>query len=154
MEWATLPLKKYAEFTGRSRRKEYWMFVLLCVAVFVVLYLIEGILGLRGMIGQYGPLTILFELAVLVPSLAVGIRRLHDTNRSGWWLMIGYGPLLVSMVLPFLGLAGLGLAMIVLVIALIGFVALLVFMVMEGTRGPNQYGPDPKGVEGAAASAA
>src|SRR3982751_5436595 len=57
MEWATLPLKRYAEFTGRSRRKEYWMFFLLCLAAAVVLSIVEGIVGLRGMIGPYGPLT-------------------------------------------------------------------------------------------------
>src|ERR1044072_3657480 len=94
MEWATLPLKRYAEFTGRSRRKEYWMFILLCIVVGIVLYFIDGLLGLRGMVGPYGPLFLLFELAILVPSIAVGIRRLHDTNRSGWWLLILYGPAL------------------------------------------------------------
>src|SRR5687768_2445333 len=97
MEWATLPLKKYAEFEGRSRRKEYWMYVLLLIVVGVVIGAIEGIFGLRGMIGPYGPLSALFLLATLVPSLAVGVRRLHDTNRSGWWLLIGYGPFLLSL---------------------------------------------------------
>lgn len=146
MEWATLPLKKYAEFNGRSRRKEYWMYVLLLVVVGIVIGIIEGILGLRQMIaGVYGPLSLLFMLGTLVPSLAVGVRRLHDTDRSGWWLMIGYGPMILSMLLPLLGMAGLGLAMIVMILALVGFVVLLIFMVMEGTRGPNQYGPDPKG---------
>jgi uncharacterized membrane protein YhaH (DUF805 family) len=153
MEWATLPLKRYAEFTGRSRRKEYWMYVLLLVVVYIVVGIIESVLHLRGMVaGLYGPLSLLLALATLVPSLAVGIRRLHDTDRSGWWLLIGYGPLLVSMVLPFLGMAGLGLAMIVMIVALIGFLVLLVFMVLEGTRGPNQYGPDPKGADAAAAT--
>jgi uncharacterized membrane protein YhaH (DUF805 family) len=121
MEWATLPLKKYAEFTGRSRRKEYWMFFLLVLVVAVVLSLVEGMVGLGGMIGGvYGPLTTLFLLATLVPSIAVGIRRLHDTNRSGWWILIA--------LVPF-----------------VGGIILLVFYVLEGTRGPNEYGPDPKG---------
>ncbi|HEX6375691.1 MAG TPA: DUF805 domain-containing protein [Allosphingosinicella sp.] len=153
MEWATLPLKRFAEFTGRSRRKEYWMFVLLAVAVALVLYLVEGLLGLRGWIGPYGPLVLLFELAILIPSIAVGIRRLHDTNRSGWWLMIGYGPALVSMLLPLVGIGHLGLIMILTLVSLVGFVALLVLMVLEGTKGPNQYGPDPKGAEGTATPA-
>jgi uncharacterized membrane protein YhaH (DUF805 family) len=153
MEWATLPLKRYAEFTGRSRRKEYWMYVLLLVVVGVVLGVIEGILGLRGMVGPYGPLSALFALATFVPSLAVGVRRLHDTNRSGYWLLIGYGPLLISMLLPFLGMAGVGLAMIVMIVALVGFVVLLIFMVLEGNRGTNQYGPDPKGGDAATATA-
>lgn len=129
MEWATLPLKKYADFTGRSRRKEYWSFFLLFVAGLVVLTVIEGVLGLSGMIGPYGPLTMLFLLALLVPSLAVGVRRLHDTDKSGWWILIGLVPL-------------------------IGGIILLVLYVLEGTRGPNQYGPDPKGSEGAPAGVA
>jgi uncharacterized membrane protein YhaH (DUF805 family) len=153
MEWATLPLKRYAEFTGRSRRKEYWMFVLLCVCIGIVLYLIDGLLGLRGMIGPYGPLLLLFDLAILVPSIAVGIRRLHDTNRSGWWLLILYAPALISMLLPMMGIINLSLAMILSIISLIGLIVLIVFFVLEGTKGPNQYGPDPKGAEGAAASA-
>jgi uncharacterized membrane protein YhaH (DUF805 family) len=151
MEWAILPLRKYADFTGRSRRKEYWSFVLLTVAVFAVLYFVERQLDLttRGM----GLLTLLFQLAILLPTLAVGARRLHDTGRSGWWLLIGYAPLLVATLLPFAGVADPGLAMILLVAALAGFVVLLIFMVLEGTRGPNAYGPDPKAAEGAAAGA-
>ena len=145
MEWATLPLKKYAEFEGRSRRKEYWMYVLLLIVVGIVIGVVERALGLAALVGPYGPITALFMLATLVPSLAVGVRRLHDTNRSGWWLLIGYGPLILSLLLPLLGMAGIGLAMIVPLIALVGFIVLLVFMVLEGTRGPNQYGPDPKG---------
>jgi uncharacterized membrane protein YhaH (DUF805 family) len=121
MEWATLPFKRYAEFTGRSRRKEYWMFTLLVVVVAIVLSLVEGLLGLGGMVGGvYGPLTTLFLLATLVPSIAVGIRRLHDTDRSGWWILIA--------LVPF-----------------VGGLILLVFYVLEGNKGPNQYGPDPKG---------
>ena len=120
MEWATLPLKRYAEFTGRSRRKEYWMFFLLCMVVGLVLGFVEGMLGLTGMIGPYGPLSMLFLLAILVPSIAVGIRRLHDTGRSGWWILIALVPLVDGLVL-------------------------LVFYVLEGNSGPNEYGPDPKG---------
>lgn len=152
MEWAILPLKRYAEFKGRSRRKEYWSFVLLTVAIFAALYFVEGLLDL-SVHGQ-GPLTLLFQLAILLPMLAVGARRLHDTGRSGWWLLAGYGPLLVSTLLPFLGVADLDLAMILLVVALVGFVVLLIFMILEGTRGPNPYGPDPKAGEGAAPGAA
>jgi uncharacterized membrane protein YhaH (DUF805 family) len=129
MEWATLPLKKYADFTGRSRRKEYWMFALLTLCAAVVLYFLDDLLGLPRTMGVYGPLFLLFEAAVLVPSIAVGIRRLHDTDRSGWWMLIG--------LVPF-----------------VGGIILLVFYVLEGTRGPNQYGPDPKGAEGAAAGVA
>jgi uncharacterized membrane protein YhaH (DUF805 family) len=120
LDWMLLPLKRYAEFTGRSRRKEYWMFFLFCLIVSVVANIIDGVLGMSGMVGGvYGPVTTLFALAVLVPSIAVGIRRLHDTNRSGWWILIALVPL-------------------------IGAIVLLVFYASDGTNGDNQYGPDPK----------
>lgn len=118
MEWATLPLKKYADFTGRARRKEYWMFALLVIVASVLIGMIEGILGLGGTLAMYGPLSLLFMLAILIPSISVGVRRLHDTNRSGWWILIGLIPI-------------------------VGSIVLIVFFVLEGTRGPNQYGPDP-----------
>ena len=143
MEWATLPLKKYAEFTGRSRRREYWSFVALMIAVFAILYLVERLLGLR-VYGQ-GPLTFLFQLAILLPTLAAGARRLHDTGRSGWWQLICYAPALLSMLLPFLGVANLSLLTIVLIVSVIGLIVLIVFLALDGTRGPNRYGPDPKG---------
>jgi uncharacterized membrane protein YhaH (DUF805 family) len=152
MEWATLPLKRYAEFTGRSRRKEYWSYVLLLLVIGIVIGIVESLFGLTNMVGPYGPLSALLALATFVPSLAVGIRRLHDTNRSGWWLLIGYGPMAVAVALLLAGNAQFGL--ILLGLAGIGFIVLLVLMVLEGTRGPNQYGQDPKGVEGAPAGAA
>jgi len=154
MEWATLPLKRYAEFTGRSRRKEYWMYVLLLIALMVVATLIERVLGLTGMVGPYGPLSALILLGTFVPSLAVGVRRLHDTNRSGWLILVAYAPAILSLLLPVLGIVSVGLIMILSVLSLIGLIVLLVFMVLEGTKGPNQYGPDPKAAEGAPAGAA
>ncbi|HEX8571202.1 MAG TPA: DUF805 domain-containing protein [Allosphingosinicella sp.] len=152
MEWALLPFKRFAEFTGRSRRKEYWFYVLLLIVIGLVIGVVERALGLTGMIGPYGPLSLLFGLVTFVPSLAVGVRRLHDTNRSGWWLLIGYGPLLASLCMTYIG--SLSLAMIFSLIALVGFILLLVFMVLEGTKGPNQYGADPKGAEAGPAGAA
>src|SRR5262245_63648211 len=93
MEWATLPLKRYAEFTGRSRRKEYWMFVLLSIGIYLIASILDRISGMNGMIaGTYGPITALVTLGLLVPSLAVSIRRLHDSDRSGWWLRLGLVP--------------------------------------------------------------
>jgi uncharacterized membrane protein YhaH (DUF805 family) len=129
MEWATLPLKKYADFSGRARRKEYWMFTLLLLVAGFVLGIVEGVLGLSGTVGPYGPLSLLFMLAIIVPSIAVGVRRLHDTGRSGWWLLLYFLPI-------------------------IGAIVLLVFMVLDGTRGPNEYGADPKEGEGGAQRAA
>ena len=119
MEWMLLPLKRYADFQGRSRRKEYWMFVLGVFIVAIVLSIIEGMLGMSGMIGgAYGPLTAIFFLAVIVPSIAVQVRRFHDQDKSGWWVLIALIPLL-------------------------GSIIVLVFMCLEGTRGPNRFGPDP-----------
>ena len=123
MEWATLPLKRYAEFTGRSRRKEYWMFVLLSIGIYVIARILDGIAGLNGVIaGTYGPITALAALGLLVPSLAVSIRRLHDSDRSGWWLLLGLVPI-------------------------VGEIIVLIFMVLEGTRGANRFGADPKAGE-------
>jgi uncharacterized membrane protein YhaH (DUF805 family) len=102
-------------------------------------------------------LMLLVSLAFLIPSIAVTVRRLHDTNRSGWWVMLYWGPLLVMFVIPFVvgadlasggtGMAGGALAMITWLVWLVGCLTLLVFMFLEGTKGPNQYGPDPKGAD-------
>jgi uncharacterized membrane protein YhaH (DUF805 family) len=113
MEWYIDVLRKYAEFSGRSRRKEYWMFVLVNLIVSIVLTFTEGLLGGPGAV------SVLYSLAVFIPTLAVSVRRLHDTERSGWWLLIGLIPV-------------------------IGALVLLVFMILEGHSGDNDYGSDPK----------
>jgi uncharacterized membrane protein YhaH (DUF805 family) len=113
MSWYLEVLKKYAEFNGRARRKEYWMFVLINMIIIFVLYFIEGLAGGPGILGG------LYSLAVLIPGIAVTVRRLHDTNRSGWWLLIGLIPI-------------------------IGHIILLVFTVQGSQPGGNQYGPNPK----------
>src|SRR5690606_11242221 len=119
MEWYLGVLKKYAEFGGRARRKEYWMFVLFNIIIAFVLGLIDGMLGLTTD-GGMGILGGLYTLAVLLPAIAVGVRRLHDTGRSGWWLLIGFVPV-------------------------IGFIVLIVFFVLASQPGSNEYGPNPKG---------
>jgi uncharacterized membrane protein YhaH (DUF805 family) len=113
MNWYLDVLKKYAVFTGRARRQEYWMFILFNFIAYLILGFVEGLLGLTGVISS------LYGLAVLLPSIGVGIRRLHDTNRSGWWLLIGLVPC-------------------------VGFIVLIVFFAQDGTPGDNQYGPNPK----------
>ncbi len=118
MEWYLKAFRQYVDFAGRARRKEYWMFGLINVIVFMVVALLDY--ALTG-----GLLFWLYYLAVLLPSLAVGVRRLHDTGRSGWWLLISLIPL-------------------------VGVIVLIVFMVTEGERQPNAYGPDPKAVSGEA----
>ena len=130
MSWYVKVLKQYVDFSGRARRREYWMFVLVNVVIVIVLSLIDTLLGTGGFratsgggsfyaANSLGLLSGLYTLAVLLPSIAVTVRRLHDTDRTGWWILLGFIPI-------------------------IGGIVLLVFYVLEGTRGPNRYGPDPK----------
>jgi uncharacterized membrane protein YhaH (DUF805 family) len=114
MKWLTGPLKKYAEFSGRASRQEFWMWILSVALAYIGLFMLamlEPVLGFVLMLGYLG---------TLIPHLAVGVRRLHDTNRSGWWLLISFVPL-------------------------IGGIVWLVFLATPGTIGSNDYGPDPKG---------
>ncbi len=168
MHWMILPLKRYAEFSGRSRRKEYWMFVLGMVLFYLALVLLMVVLmggamlgslqggaagtgaeagaGMMGAMlggGIIGIVILLTWLVLLIPSIAVGIRRLHDIDRTGWWLMLGYGPYVLSVILAMV--QSVELAAILNIVSMIGFIVILVFAVMPGTRGPNRFGPDPKG---------
>jgi uncharacterized membrane protein YhaH (DUF805 family) len=119
LSWYLEALKKYAVFSGRSRRKEYWYFVLFNIIVAIVLAGIDALLGTRSSYAGAGLLSGIYGLAILIPSLAVTVRRLHDIDRSGWWIFINLIPL-------------------------IGAIVLLVFAVSEGTLGNNRYGPNPK----------
>ncbi|MEU2154055.1 DUF805 domain-containing protein [Streptomyces sp. NPDC019396] len=113
MHWYLDVLKKYAVFSGRARRQEYWMFTLINVIVYAVLMGIDlGVLNL----GFIAPL---YSLLVLLPALGVTIRRLHDTGRSGWFVLLGLIPL-------------------------VGPIILLVFLAGEGKAEDNQYGSNPK----------
>ena len=82
MGWYIAVLKKYAVFSGRARRKEYWTFILFNLLVAFVLGFVEGLAGGPGILAS------LYSLAVLIPSIAVGVRRMHDTDHSGWWLLL------------------------------------------------------------------
>jgi len=84
MEWYLAVLKKYTEFNGRARRKEYWMFFLFSVIISIVISYGIGLISasLAGILGM------IYSLGVLLPSVGVGIRRMHDTNHSGWWLLV------------------------------------------------------------------
>jgi uncharacterized membrane protein YhaH (DUF805 family) len=119
MTWYVEVLKKYAVFKGRARRKEYWYFVLFNTLITIVLGTIDGVTELVSAEAGIGLLSGLYTLAVLVPSIAVSVRRLHDTNRSGWWLLISLVPL-------------------------VGPIVLLVFLVLDSQPGENQYGSNPK----------
>jgi uncharacterized membrane protein YhaH (DUF805 family) len=128
MKWAFLPFWRYAEFSGRSRRKEYWMFFLLNMVVlfalgaYLFLTLTPETVQWKPTESRPGVVFILWLLATFVPSLALQARRLHDQDRSGWFILLGF--------IPYIG----GLIM-------------FVFALLEGTPGPNTYGPDPRGDE-------
>ncbi|MFF5297537.1 DUF805 domain-containing protein [Paractinoplanes globisporus] len=113
--------RKYADFHGRARRSEYWFFVLFSAIVSIVGGILDAIFGFRGWAyGSTGPIQSLLQLALLLPTLAVGARRLHDTGRSGWWLLIGLVPI-------------------------VGWIILLVFF-LQDSQAANQHGPNPKAV--------
>ena len=114
MDWYLNVLKNYFGFGGRARRKEYWMFILISVIISAILNVIQSVIGM-----EIPALSLIYSLAVLLPSIAVGVRRLHDTERSGhrMWLMLI--PVIVSIIL-------------------------LVFFCQNGTSGSNRYGNDPK----------
>jgi uncharacterized membrane protein YhaH (DUF805 family) len=113
-------LKRYAEFSGRSRRKEYWLFILLYVILSVVATVLDAsVLRSMAIDGELGVASLILSLGLIIPLLAVAIRRLHDTDRSGWWILLGLIPLL-------------------------GGLVLLVFCCLDGTPGDNRFGPDPK----------
>lgn len=120
MSWYIEAFKKYAVFSGRSRRKEYWYFVLFNVIVAVVLALIDVLLGTFSSSSGIGLLSGIYSLATIIPSLALTVRRLHDIDRTGWWVLISLVPL-------------------------IGTIVLLVFAVTNSTPGENRFGPNPKG---------
>lgn len=119
MKWFMLALRRYAQFAGRSQRAEYWYFVLFYMVIYVVLRIIDGSIGAFGSQRSIGVLTAIFVLATFIPSWAVCVRRLHDTNRSGWWILIS--------LVPF-----------------VGWIVLLIFTVQDGTPGDNRFGADPK----------
>ncbi len=123
MNWFIDALKNAFNFSGRARRKAYWMFVLFYVIFAFVAGVLDGILGTTvnpktgmGVIGG------LYIFLMLLPLIALSIRRLHDTDRSGWWFLINFVPL-------------------------IGGLVFFVFTLLEGTRGDNRFGPDPKAGE-------
>ncbi|WP_445713055.1 DUF805 domain-containing protein [Flavobacterium sp.] len=119
MNWYLKVLKQYADFSGRARRKEYWMFVLFNMIFAIVAMILDNVLGIAMEGIGYGPLYGLYVLAMLIPGLAVAVRRLHDVGKSGWMILITLIPL-------------------------IGAIWLLVLMVTDSNPGENQYGQNPK----------
>lgn len=107
--------KNYVGFEGRACRSEYWFWVLFVVIVGVVLGILDGVLFPDNQTGLLGPL---FSLGVFLPGLAVGIRRLHDIGKSGWWILIGLIPI-------------------------VGWIILIVWAIQKGDGGSNRFGADP-----------
>jgi len=148
IDWAKRPIQKYAEFSGRASRAEYWWYTLAVIIAYIAVSIVESIIGMDKTVGPYGYLSVLLMLGTLVPSIAVGVRRLHDTNRSGWWVLLpiipyGIGIALAGPAIMSGSMAGLGVAGIFFVIGLVCAIALIVFMVLAGTKGDNSYGADP-----------
>ncbi|MBN1989515.1 MAG: DUF805 domain-containing protein [Bacteroidales bacterium] len=117
MNWYLKVLKQYADFSGRARRKEYWMFVLFNIIFAFAAIILDNVLGIAY--SGYGPIYGLYMLAMLIPSIAVGVRRLHDISKSGWMILVGLIPL-------------------------VGAIWLLILFVMDSKPGANEYGPNPK----------
>lgn len=119
MNWWLTAMKKYVDFSGRARRKEYWMFVLFNIIFSIVAIILDNLLGTANEDLGYGLIYGLFGLAILLPTLAVTVRRLHDIGKSGWWILISLIPI-------------------------IGGIWLFILTVTDSQPGDNQYGPNPK----------
>ncbi|MBP6282317.1 MAG: DUF805 domain-containing protein [Leptotrichiaceae bacterium] len=122
MNYFTEGFKKYATFSGRATRSEYWYFSLIAIIIVIVLAVIDGILGTYNEDTEIGLISGIFSLVIFIPSLAIMVRRLHDTNRSGWWYFI-------------------------ILIPIIGAIALLVFLCID-SKEDNKYGANPKANNG------
>ena len=119
MQWLKEVIAKYATFSGRARRREYWRFILYYLLTYLLLLGVDVVTGTFNMETQLGFLSGLFLLFMVIPAIAVAVRRLHDTERSGWGVLLALLPL-------------------------IGQLVLLFFFIQEGDEGSNAYGPDPK----------
>jgi uncharacterized membrane protein YhaH (DUF805 family) len=183
MEWMLMPLKRYADFSGRSRRMEFWMWQVFKFIVGMVISILFFVM-FGAALASYGAnkdpaalaamgggfmimwlICMVFGLGILIPDIAVAVRRLHDTNRSGWWILAPLGPYVIAIIC--MGVAGasagmaaqsggdvgasMGIAVIIGMICMLAAaglaLTLLVFYFLEGTPGPNRFGPDPKGRE-------
>ncbi|MFT4943992.1 MAG: uncharacterized membrane protein YhaH (DUF805 family) [Flavobacteriales bacterium] len=119
MNWYLKVLKQYADFNGRARRKEYWMFVLFNTIFSILAMIFDNVFGIAIEGIGYGPIYLLYVLAMMIPSLAVAVRRLHDVGKSGWMILISLIPI-------------------------IGGIWLLVLFVTDGNPGENEHGANPK----------
>mgnify|MGYP001607470888 CR=1 FL=1 len=128
MHWYFEVLRKFATFNGRARRREYWTFQLVNLLIVIALAVVDELTGTFDEDVGLGLLSGLYLLAILLPSFAVQVRRLHDTGRSGWWILVGLVPL-------------------------IGNLVLVVFSLLDSQPEANRFGPNPKSPVGADATA-
>ncbi len=120
MNWYLKVLRQYADFNGRARRMEYWMFILFNIIFAIAAVILDNLLGLKFSSEiPYGFIYLIYVLATLIPGIAVAVRRLHDVDKSGWFYLIAFIPI-------------------------IGTIWLLILFFTEGTPGTNQYGVNPK----------
>lgn len=119
MKWYLMAWQRCLQFSGRSRRTEYWMFVLLNILVAIAIALVDLMLGTVDEQTKTGTFSTFYSFIVILPTLALTVRRLHDTGRTGWWVLISLIPVL-------------------------GVIVLLVFMALDGEPGNNDYGANPK----------
>ena len=167
--WALRPLKNYADFSGRATRAEFWWFTLFTILFYAAIWIVFAVVGgsatgsepsmaIVGM-GVVGIAMMLSYLALLIPMIAVQVRRLHDTDRSGWWLgafwilYAAYFFLIFSRLMPVIaagsvsGLYGAGAIGIFAIAMFVYSITLLVFYCLPGTRGANRFGEDPYGAD-------
>jgi uncharacterized membrane protein YhaH (DUF805 family) len=118
MNYYLLAIKGYAIFRGRSRRAEYWYFVLVQTIIIILCAVADNMLGLNFEDENSGPITLIYSILTLMPNLAVSFRRLHDTGRSGWWILIAF--------------------------TIIGAIPLIYWYATDSEAGNNKFGPNPK----------
>jgi uncharacterized membrane protein YhaH (DUF805 family) len=142
MDWIIAPLKSYAVFSGRTRRSEFWAFVIFVALLQLSARYFDGLSGDKPPVALgMGIAELCIFIIFVVPTVAVGVRRLHDSGRSGLWMLLGYGPLVISN-LPFM--ADEGMAFIVIGAVLMGGGALAIMWLLPGTNGQNQHGANPR----------
>ncbi len=140
MQWIIGPLKKYADFSGRASRREFWLFMLFVTILTVAAHSVDEPDGRNAAVAMnMGIAELSVTLLLLLPSITVGVRRLHDTGRSGWWMMLVYLPWLATLVSqadPALTLASAG-------ALLVGGIAWIVLLLLPGETGENAFGAPP-----------
>lgn len=140
MNWAILPFKRFADLAGRSRRLEFWTFTLLATVLILIAHYADATRG-NAVWGGMGLIELVATALLIVPSITVSVRRLHDSGKSGWWTLLLYGPYAATLLI---GDVGQGLRLVVAAVLLIGALGWFALMVQPGTAGVNRFGIDPK----------